>query len=82
MPTEPPKAEPPKRERRWFRFSLRSLLIFVAIAAVQSAVCLPMLSEWQKYNNSAERMRRWSELLRRSFRQRPDLRPDQLANRL
>ena len=34
MPTEPSKAEPPKRQRRWFQFSLRSLLIFTAIVAV------------------------------------------------
>jgi hypothetical protein len=34
MQTEPPKADPPKRKRRWFQFSLRSLLIFVAICAI------------------------------------------------
>jgi hypothetical protein len=27
-------AEPPKRKRRWFQFSLRSLLIFVTLLAV------------------------------------------------
>ena len=26
MPTEPTKAEPPKRQRRWFQFSLRTLV--------------------------------------------------------
>ena len=31
---EPPEAEPPKRKRRWFQFSLRSLLIFPIICAV------------------------------------------------
>jgi hypothetical protein len=34
MLTEPPKADPPKRKRRWFQFSLRSLLTFTAIGAV------------------------------------------------
>ena len=34
MQTEPPKAEPPKRKRRWFQFSLRTLLIVVAVLAV------------------------------------------------
>jgi hypothetical protein len=34
MQTEPPKAEPPKRKRRWFQFSLRALLIFTVICAV------------------------------------------------
>ena len=27
MQTEPPKAEPPKRKRRWFQFRLRTLMI-------------------------------------------------------
>ena len=34
MEAEPPKAEPPKRKRRWFQFSLRTLLIFTAVVAV------------------------------------------------
>ena len=34
MQTEPPKAEPPKRKRRWFQFSLRTLLIFTVVVAV------------------------------------------------
>jgi hypothetical protein len=37
MQTEPPKADPPKRTRRWFQFSLRSLLIFTLICAVACA---------------------------------------------
>jgi hypothetical protein len=36
MQTEPSKAEPPKRNRRWFQFSLRTLLIGVTLLA---AVC-------------------------------------------
>jgi hypothetical protein len=31
---EPPKVEPPKRERRWFQFSLRTLMIGVTLLAV------------------------------------------------
>jgi hypothetical protein len=34
MQTDPPKADPPKRKRRWFQFSLRSMLIFTLICAV------------------------------------------------
>jgi HEAT repeat protein len=34
MPTESPKVDPPKRERRWFQFSLRTLMIFTMICAV------------------------------------------------
>jgi hypothetical protein len=33
MQTEPPKADAPKRKRRWFQFSLRSLLIVVTLTA-------------------------------------------------
>jgi hypothetical protein len=43
MQAEPPQAEPPKRKRRWFQFSLRTLLIVIAIMAIQIAVCLPLL---------------------------------------
>jgi hypothetical protein len=31
MPAEPPKAKPPKHNRRWFQFSLRTLLIGVTL---------------------------------------------------
>jgi hypothetical protein len=34
MQTEPPKADPPKRKRRWFQFSLRSLFVFTLICAI------------------------------------------------
>jgi internalin A len=34
MQAEPPKADPPKRKRRWFQYSLRSVLIFTVICAV------------------------------------------------
>jgi hypothetical protein len=34
MQTEPSKADPPKRKRRWFQFSLRTLLILTAVVAV------------------------------------------------
>jgi hypothetical protein len=34
MQSEPLKAEPPKRKRRWFQFSLRTLLAVMTVAAV------------------------------------------------
>jgi hypothetical protein len=34
MSTEPSKADSPKRQRRWFQFSLRSLMIGVTLLAV------------------------------------------------
>ena len=37
MQTEPIEAEPPKRKRRWYQFSLRSLLIFIAVVAAGCA---------------------------------------------
>jgi hypothetical protein len=47
MQTEALKAEPPKRKRRWFQFSLRTLFLAMTILAVQCAVCFPALKEWQ-----------------------------------
>jgi hypothetical protein len=37
MDEEPTKAEPPKRKRRWFQFSLRSMLVVVAL--ILSSAC-------------------------------------------
>ena len=31
MQTEPPKSDPPKRKRRWFQFSLRTMMVFVTL---------------------------------------------------
>jgi hypothetical protein len=37
METEPPKADPPKSKRRWFQFSLRTLLIGVTLLTISCA---------------------------------------------
>ena len=37
MQTEPPKAEPPKRKRRAFQFSMRTLMIVTLICAIGAA---------------------------------------------
>src|SRR5260221_655750 len=34
MQSEPPRADPPKRKRRWFQYSLRTLLIFVTLVGL------------------------------------------------
>jgi hypothetical protein len=34
MQSELPKLDPPQRKRRWFQFSLRSLMIFTMVVAV------------------------------------------------
>jgi len=39
-------ADQPSSRRR-FQFRLRTLILFTAIVAVQCAVCLPALKEWQ-----------------------------------
>jgi Leucine Rich repeat len=36
MRIEPPKADTPKRKRRWFQFSLRTLMIFTVVCAVSA----------------------------------------------
>jgi uncharacterized protein len=38
MQTEPPKADPRKRKRRWFQFSLRSLLVLTTFVAIGTAL--------------------------------------------
>jgi hypothetical protein len=48
MQTEPPKADPPKRNRRWFQFSLRDLLALVALAALACAIAFPMIRKRQR----------------------------------
>jgi hypothetical protein len=54
MQTEPPKADPPKRKRRWFQFSLRTLFVIVTILAVDCSVCLPILRDWQAQERQRE----------------------------
>jgi Leucine-rich repeat (LRR) protein len=37
MHTEPPRAESPKHKRRWFQFSLRSVMVFTMVCAIPCA---------------------------------------------
>jgi hypothetical protein len=50
--------------RRRFQFRLRTLLLAVAIVAVQCSVCLPMLREWR-----SQRETQCAELRRRIMRE-------------
>ena len=72
MQTEPPKAEPPKRKRRWFQFSLRTLLIFTVICAIPCAWLAGRLTgnakngkQWTRLSNlvakriTTTRIHRW-----------------------
>ena len=47
---------PPKRRRRWFRFSLRSLLIFVAVAGVWLG---QKANRAQKQSRAVEAIAKW-----------------------
>ena len=50
-------ADQPSPHRR-FQFRLRTLFVVAAIVAVQCAVCLPMLKEWQ----AQREIPRWTDL--------------------
>ena len=38
MQTDPPRTDPPKRKRRWFQFSLRTLMIGVTLLALNAVL--------------------------------------------
>jgi hypothetical protein len=48
MQTEPPDVEPPKRKRRWFQFSLRTLMIGVTLLAFLSAAATWVVQDRQR----------------------------------
>ena len=44
MQTEPPKAEPPKRKRRWFQFRLMLAILLMTLASVIAAT----IQQWRE----------------------------------
>jgi Leucine Rich repeat len=54
MQTEPPKAEPPKRKRRWFQFSLRALMMFTVVCAIGSAWVARKMERKRKEREAVE----------------------------
>ncbi|HEV2969537.1 MAG TPA: hypothetical protein VGY55_06060 [Pirellulales bacterium] len=54
MESEPPKIIPPKRKRRWFQFSLGSLLIFVIATAVFCGWLGKRIEQKRKEREAAE----------------------------
>ena len=48
MEAEPTKAEPPKRKRRWFQFSLRTLMIAVTLFTVWLGLEWHSASGWKQ----------------------------------
>ena len=47
MEAEPPKADPPKRKRRWFQFSLRTLMIVVVVLSAGCAYVKYLLARYE-----------------------------------
>ena len=47
MQTDPPNAEPPKRKRRWYQFSLRTLFIVVTVVAIYCPFGARVVRDWQ-----------------------------------
>jgi hypothetical protein len=58
MQTEPPKADSPKRKRRWFQFSLRSLLIFTIVVAVACGWLGKRIEQKRKEHEVVETIRK------------------------
>ncbi len=55
MQTEPSKADPPKRKRRWLQFSLRSLLLAVLIVAIgMAAWIVPIKNRAQRQKEAVD----------------------------
>jgi hypothetical protein len=54
MQTDRPKAEPPKRKRRWFQFSLRSLMVFTVVCAIGAAWLGRKIEQKRKERELAE----------------------------
>ena len=63
MEGEPPKADPPKCKRRWFQFSLRSLMIFTLVCAAGSAWIGRKLEQKRRECKAVEAVRRFGGLL-------------------
>jgi hypothetical protein len=54
MEAEPPKADPPKDKRRWFQFSLRTLLIGTLICAIPCALLGRKIERKRNERNAIE----------------------------
>ena len=54
MEAEPTTSEPPKRKRRWYQFSLRTLLIFTLICAIVSAWMAVRLKRAERQKSAVE----------------------------
>jgi hypothetical protein len=55
MEAEPINAEPPKRNRRWYQFSLRTLMIGITLLAV---ACWVFEDQWRLIHERDEALKR------------------------
>jgi len=69
MEAEPPKADPPKRKRRWFQFSLRSLLIFTMICAVACGLLGKRMEQKRKEREGVEAILRLGGTVRYDYQE-------------
>ena len=75
MEAEPIKADPPKRKRRWFQFSLRSLLIFTAIAAVACGWLGRKIEQKRREHEAAEAIRKLGGVVNYNYQRGAGPRP-------
>src|SRR4029077_10177857 len=59
MEAEPPKSEPIKRKRRWYQFSLRTLLIVVVIVAIPCAWLGRKIEQKRPERNAGSVVSKW-----------------------
>jgi Leucine Rich repeat len=57
MEAEPPQADPPKRKRSWFQFSLRSLLIFTVLCAIAAGLLGKKMEQKREERKAIEAIR-------------------------
>jgi cytoskeletal protein RodZ len=55
MHVEPPNADPPKRKRRCFQFSLRTLLIAVALVALACSLSAGVARFWRERQSELDK---------------------------
>jgi hypothetical protein len=75
MEAEPPKADPPKRKRRWFQFSLRTLMIFTVIVAVPCAWMGRKIDQKRHERNAVETIRKLGGAVYYNYEMETDFEP-------
>jgi hypothetical protein len=68
MQTEPPKADAPKRKRRWFQFSLRTMMIVVTLLAIYFGSISWLIHEREQLSHDRDAWREQAEEAQRRIR--------------